>query len=482
MDFFVFPFNKTISSWQRTATSHFSMDLERGQIKLRTLPWAEARLSHAAAVAAANWDRPQVYVAEIKGMWPQERRRARRQRARARHCWYLHRTGQRPLSPRGLIRLRDTLAKHHSADTQFLHKINEAMFRFRQTPWKCRHCKRLNKANATYCGQCGRHWAEALDGTYRHPTHRQGSQRRSEDDQTYAQWQQDTPWQAQTWEDGRRPSQSPRTRSETPRDGRRHNRRGKNKNKGKQQGPGGPQIQAPALPEAPWSTSTTTSTTAPSAPSPAEQQLKVLMSAMKKNEAALPADLQTLLQESSKVQSQDMTKVLHSAVTKLGKAKKALQAARASRMNLHNVWRNYLQTNVEKWRGFCQDFEKQDLELAEQVQQATEAVKVAQEGLDASKKSAREIVISEDDSKDEKEALMEISDEETQEGLDANGSSIMEGMNEMYNNLPALQAKADSIGEGSAAKKARLEPPAGAPDGTGPSGPSGPAPFGQPGQ
>eukprot|EP00434_Breviolum_minutum_P022146 symbB.v1.2.019551.t1/scaffold1601.1/size109688/4 len=48
------------------------MDLERGQIKLRSFPWAEARLSHAAAVAAANWDRPQVYVAEIKGMWPQE--------------------------------------------------------------------------------------------------------------------------------------------------------------------------------------------------------------------------------------------------------------------------------------------------------------------------------------------------------------------------------------------------------------------------
>eukprot|EP00913_Durusdinium_trenchii_P035739 g33442.t1 len=45
------------------------MDLERGHIKLKTLPWAEARLSHAAAVAAANWDRPQVYVAEIKGVW-----------------------------------------------------------------------------------------------------------------------------------------------------------------------------------------------------------------------------------------------------------------------------------------------------------------------------------------------------------------------------------------------------------------------------
>lgn len=56
------------------------MDLERGQIKLRTLPWAEARLSHAAAVAAANWDRPQVYVAEIKGMWPQEILDAHRER------------------------------------------------------------------------------------------------------------------------------------------------------------------------------------------------------------------------------------------------------------------------------------------------------------------------------------------------------------------------------------------------------------------
>ncbi|CAJ1373248.1 unnamed protein product [Effrenium voratum] len=56
------------------------MDIEEGKLKLRTLPWAEARLSHAAAVAAANWDRPQVYVKEIKGIWTQDILDAHRER------------------------------------------------------------------------------------------------------------------------------------------------------------------------------------------------------------------------------------------------------------------------------------------------------------------------------------------------------------------------------------------------------------------
>mmetsp|Transcript_34333 Transcript_34333/g.80107 ORF Transcript_34333/g.80107 Transcript_34333/m.80107 type:complete len:216 (+) Transcript_34333:36-683(+) len=55
-------------------------ELEEGKLKFRTYRWAENRLSHAAAVAAANWDRPQVYVAEIKGTWTKEILEAQRDR------------------------------------------------------------------------------------------------------------------------------------------------------------------------------------------------------------------------------------------------------------------------------------------------------------------------------------------------------------------------------------------------------------------
>lgn len=184
------------------------------------------------------------------------------------------------------------------------------------------------------------------------------------------------------------------------------------------------------------------------------------MTAMKKNESSLPADLQAMLQETHEAQSQDMTKVLHSAVTKLGKAKKTLQEARASRMQLHNVWKNYLAASVDKWKDFCQDFEKQDSELAQQVMSATDAVKAAQEGLEASKKEAREVEDLDSDSKND--MALEISDEESQEMLDTKGQALKEGLTLMLTNLESLKEKAELVAEESAAKRPRKRPPDGA--------------------
>jgi hypothetical protein len=227
--------------------------------------------------------------------------------------------------------------------------------------------------------------------------------------------------------------------------------------KGKKgKGKGKSQFQAPPLPEAPWSAPNTSSTAAAltAAPTQAEAQLRSIVAALKKNETNLPAELQTLLHENAKVQSQDLTKVLHSAVTKLGKAKKALQDARASRLNLHNVWRSYLDASVDKWKQFCKDFEDQDTELAQQVQSATEAVKVAQEGLDASKKEAKEIIEVESDGRSE--MAVEVSDEETQEALDSKGQVLKDGMSIMLQNLETLRDKAEVAVQENANKRPRI--------------------------
>ena len=225
----------------------------------------------------------------------------------------------------------------------------------------------------------------------------------------------------------------------------------------KGKGKGKSQFQAPPLPEAPWSTPNTSSTAAASTavPTQAEAQLRSIVAALKKNETNLPPELQNLLHENAKVQSQDMTKVLHSAVTKLGKAKKALQDARASRLNLHNVWRSYLDASVDKWHQFCKDFESQDSDLAQQVQNATEAVKVAQEGLEASKKEAKEVIEVESDGKSE--MAVDVSDEETQEALDSKGQLLKEGMTFMLQNLESLKGKADMAVQESANKRPRIQ-------------------------
>ena len=389
--------------------------------------------------------------------------------------WFLHRTGRQPLNFFQLLHIKNILSGHHSVDWNFQRRIVKAMeqWSYRQTPWKCRFCRRLSKAAATYCGQCGKHWEEALDGSHRHV---QRPTRQGQEQQSYTQWQEDPPWNSYSWDDGRGISQSPRSqRSQTPKGQKQPKTRGKNKGKGK--GKGKTKFQAPPLPEAPWSTPNTSSTATAStaAPTQAEAQLRSIVAALKKNETNLPAELQTLLHENAKVQSQDMTKVLHSAVTKLGKAKKTLQDARASRLNLHNVWRSYLAASVDKWHQFCKDFETQDSELAQTVQNATEAVKLAQEGLEASKKEAKEIIEVESDGRSE--MAVEVSDEETQEALDSKGQLLKEGMSFMLQNLESLKSKADMAVQESANKRPRIHA-----DDPGDSRRSSPPDFAQPGQ
>jgi hypothetical protein len=389
----------------------------------------------------------------------------------------LHRTGKKLLTFVQLKNIKLTLARHHSVDWKFQHRIAAAMDQWKshQTPWKCSGCRRLNKAAAIYCGQCGQHWEDALDGTYQHvqrPAHH------GQEHQSYTQWQADPPWNSwDSWEDRRGTSQSPRShRSQTPKGQKQPKNRSKNKGK-KGKGKGKPQFHAPPLPEAPWSSSNTSSTAAASTapPTQAEMQLRTIVAALKKNETNLPSELQSLLHENAKVQSQDMTKVLHSAVTKLGKAKKTLQDARASRLNLHNVWRSYLEASVDKWKQFCKDFEAQDTELAQQVLNATEAVKLAQEGLDASKKEAKEIIEVESDGRSD--MAVEVSDEETQEALDSKGQMLKEGMTFMLQNLESLKSKADLAVQESANKRPRIHA-----DEPGDSRRSSPQDFAQPGQ
>ena len=144
-------------------------------------------------------------------------------------------------------------------------------------------------------------------------------------------------------------------------------------------------------------------------------------------------------------------------------------------MNLHNVWRSYLEASVDKWKQFCKDFEAQDTELAQQVLNATEAVKLAQEGLDASKKEAKEIIEVESDGRSD--MAVEVSDEETQEALDSKGQMLKEGMTFMLQNLESLKSKADLAVQESANKRPRIHA-----DEPGDSRRSSPQDFAQPGQ
>ena len=253
---------------------------------------------------------------------------------------------------------------------------------------------------------------------YYQPRQRSNSQR----DEYYQSRQDATPWAQQDWDYGRRPSQSPR-RSQTPKQGQnRRKKKGKGKNKQK------PEHQVPALPTSPWSTSQGQQSSANTGgagtelkvDSKSDQKLKQIMAALKKNESSLTPELQQLVQENAKNQSQDITRRLHSAVSRLGQTKKTLQQLRASRQNLHNVWRNYIAESVNKWQQFCEQFEEQDTDLSKQLTEAIQAVQTAENCLESTRREAKEE--KEDETKEDQEEMVDISDEENPEQLETSGA------------------------------------------------------------
>ena len=62
---------------------------------------------------------------------------------------------------------------------------------------------------------------------------------------------------------------------------------------------------------------------------------------------------------------------------------------RASQQNLHHVWRSYMADSVNKWKGLCEQCEQQDSELAKQLIEKLQTVKLAEAGLESCKKEAK---------------------------------------------------------------------------------------------
>ena len=220
---------------------------------------------------------------------------------------------------------------------------------------------------------------------------------------------------------------------------------------------GPPQLRALGSGESPW---LTTQKAPPAAPQPAtpqsteDKQLKALMTALKKHTAALPAEVQALVNDANIKDSQSETRQLHSAVAAHGRAKKELQQAQLARFNLHAAWRGFLSQAIELWRGYSNQFIEQEKQLTERVAVAQEALATARTHLTRTQESAGVEV---------KEDAMHISDEETDKtNKDATTNAsdqIQQGLAGLRDSLDALKKSADKAAEEEqqALKRPRIE-------------------------
>ena len=242
--------------------------------------------------------------------------------------------------------------------------------------WKCVQCKRMAKAHAVFCANCGQHWTKVAESAA--PNY--AGQRRASKSPRRSRRQQ--PWQDswEQWEDqwplpGRKSAASPR-------------RKGKGKGKaGKMEQrtetiPGAP---LPPAEEEVWNPPVPLTVALPSAASMSSTQtseavqLRQLINSLKKNKDELPPEVQALVQKAHAEDSKSQTRQMHAAVANLGKSKKALHDLVLARNQLHQSWNAFLEGAIVRWQKFAADFQAQDKELTKQIEEAKVSLQTSKE-------------------------------------------------------------------------------------------------------
>ncbi len=179
---------------------------------------------------------------------------------------------------------------------------------------------------------------------------------------------------------------------------------------------------------------------------PAENaQLRQLMSTLKKNKNELPPEVQELLQMAQVDDTRQQTKLLHSAVSQLGNAKKTLKELNQARLKLHSHWSKFLEDSLTRWNTYAQNFQEQDAELQQRIDEAKIAVT-------QSKQNFQECQSATGVSAEDKAATVEVSDDD--DPL-PNPQRVGEAMSKMKKNLEEMQTQMDV--ELQSAKRKRVD-------------------------
>ena len=298
-------------------------------------------------------------------------------------------------------------------------------------------------------------WHKCIDNTFRHQGPRGQSRSRG-----YAPWDHGEDWQSGQGHQEESTPTTPRSRkSPRPKRGATPKQK-KNKNKD----------NAYSEPEPPWVSNNGDGNTLPlpglgSSDSKTEQKYQDLIMELKKPGNTLTSNAQQLLADTALTKTV-APKNMQSAVAKLEKARDVYQQAQRARQTLHAKWKAYIESSIERWKGFAEDFAERDRDLDAKVVAAREALQTARERVDATKEELTK----------EDEEILEITDVDDEIDKMETSDVIQNGIESMRAKMEEVKVAAEAA-EGQAAKRARTEG-----NGDGSALPSALTPFGRPGK
>ena len=178
--------------------------------------------------------------------------------------------------------------------------------------------------------------------------------------------------------------------------------------------------------------------------SPEAQQLRELVSSLKKSDLELTPEIQAAMSKIAVITPKEATKLMHGAVSKLDHAREKLQKAKTARSNMHRNWTKFLEDAVKRWQQHSERFAKEDADMVSAIEDATSAFQAARTHLEETKEALAEF-----DNIVENQ-VQEVSDEDLMADATPNVST---GISEMLSSLTRLrEAQEEPV-----AKKPRIE-------------------------
>jgi len=253
-------------------------------------------------------------------------------------------------TPQRIAHLRRLLALHHSADRRYLKKLVIMEKRMDKEPWRCKPCKRLNKASTGYCGQCGSPWEQCWDRSYSHPS----SRNYAEEVGLNANWQHwDNGWAGSSWD--QRP-RSPRRRSSksptsTRKGGKGESQTGKNQSQDMKWP--SPVLDYSKIKDGrkPTVVPPRVTNVKPAETSPEVQDLIQALQASYPD--GLPQEVQLRVDKLKRTTTMDLKK----HIGQLTKVKKDLDSMRAARVRHKDAWKRHVQSLVENTKAQLQQYQ-----------------------------------------------------------------------------------------------------------------------------
>ena len=405
----------------------------------------------------------------------------RRQRARARADWYLHRRGYRRLSIPRLRTIGRILNQHHSRDVKFLSHIGavRAIMEYKPDPWRCRFCMRMVKGTVSQCGGCHRYWAHCNDSSYVHQPHRRAQEAGYASGWTSAPWQgEDYGWEAWRPKSPRKRTQSPRQRQNRSQSRARQQQQPAEETKGKGKGkepmaplpPSTQWLAPPALPSnvdssASESIPSQTATALPSMqpfPKPKNDKDEMELTSLRKmykdlkGKSNLPEDVKAVLISAEATLRKEDAKS-HKQLVDLLKAARKKLADLDEQWEAYRVqWAAYIDKASQMWLSHVESFEHGEGKFAEKRQEALQHLQQTRARLHEIHMRTME----------EGSSLEGAQVENAQEALDAtmkldeqDGSEVESNFTQLKADLTGVVKQVKDTIEEKLSKRRRLTPP-----------------------